>query len=319
MATNKSPRIVYMGTPDFAVTVLDAVLAAGYNVVGVVTVPDRQTGRGLKVTYSPVKEYALAHNLPLLQPEKLRDPQFQADLQAWQADIFVVVAFRMLPQSVWAMPPMGTFNLHASLLPQYRGAAPINWAIINGEKETGVTTFLLNEHIDEGSLLMQERTPITPEDTAETLHNRLADMGSRLVVSTLRGLAEGSLQGRPQEVSDQLRPAPKIFKADCAINWNLPGKKIVDFVRGLSPYPAATMQMIDDKGNTQQFKVYEVAFEEAPNTEVGALTSDQKNYQKVSVSDGYIHILSLQMSGKRRITIQEFLRGYNTNDWKLAF
>lgn len=319
MATNKSPRIVYMGTPDFAVTVLDAVLAAGYNVVGVVTVPDRQTGRGLKVTYSPVKEYALANNLPLLQPEKLRDPQFQADLQAWQADIFVVVAFRMLPQSVWAMPPMGTFNLHASLLPQYRGAAPINWAIINGEKETGVTTFLLNEHIDEGSLLMQERTPITPEDTAETLHDRLADMGSRLVVSTLRGLAEGSLQGRPQEVSDQLRPAPKIFKADCAINWNLPGKKIVDFVRGLSPYPAATMQMIDDKGNTQQFKVYEVAFEEAPNTEVGALTSDQKNYQKVSVSDGYIHILSLQMSGKRRITIQEFLRGYNTNDWKLAF
>ena len=319
MATNKSPRIVYMGTPDFAVTVLDAVLAAGYNVVGVVTVPDRQTGRGLKVTYSPVKEYALAHNLPLLQPEKLRDPQFQADLQAWQADIFVVVAFRMLPQSVWAMPPMGTFNLHASLLPQYRGAAPINWAIINGEKETGVTTFLLNEHIDEGSLLMQERTPITPGDTAETLHDRLADMGSRLVVSTLRGLAEGSLQGRPQEVSDQLRPAPKIFKADCAINWNLPGKKIVDFVRGLSPYPAATMQMIDDKGNTQQFKVYEVAFEEAPNTEVGALTSDQKNYQKVSVSDGYIHILSLQMSGKRRITIQEFLRGYNTNDWKLAF
>ena len=319
MATNKSPRIVYMGTPDFAVTVLDAVLAAGYNVVGVVTVPDRQTGRGLKVTYSPVKEYALAHNLPLLQPEKLRAPQFQADLQAWQADIFVVVAFRMLPQSVWAMPPMGTFNLHASLLPQYRGAAPINWAIINGEKETGVTTFLLNEHIDEGSLLMQERTPITPGDTAETLHDRLADMGSRLVVSTLRGLAEGSLQGRPQEVSDQLRPAPKIFKADCAINWNLPGKKIVDFVRGLSPYPAATMQMIDDKGNTQQFKVYEVAFEEAPNTEVGALTSDQKNYQKVSVSDGYIHILSLQMSGKRRITIQEFLRGYNTNDWKLVF
>lgn len=319
MATNKSPRIVYMGTPDFAVTVLDTVLAAGYNVVGVVTVPDRQTGRGLKVTYSPVKEYALAHNLPLLQPEKLRDPQFQADLQAWQADIFVVVAFRMLPQSVWAMPPMGTFNLHASLLPQYRGAAPINWAIINGEKETGVTTFLLNEQIDEGSLLMQERTPITPEDTAETLHDRLADIGSRLVVSTLHGLAEGSLQGKPQEVSDQLRPAPKIFKADCAINWNLPGRKIVDFVRGLSPYPAATMQMIDDKGNTQQFKVYEVAFEEAPNTEVGTLTSDQKNYQKVSVSDGYIHILSLQMSGKRRITIQEFLRGYNTNDWKLTF
>ena len=318
METNKSPRIVFMGTPDFAVTVLDAVCAAGYDVVGVVTVPDRQTGRGLKVTYSPVKEYALAHNLPLLQPEKLRDPQFQADLQAWHADIFVVVAFRMLPQSVWAMPPMGTFNLHASLLPQYRGAAPINWAIINGEKETGVTTFLLNEHIDEGSLLLQERTPITPSDTAETLHDRLADMGSHLVVRTLQGLVEGSLQGRPQEVEGELRPAPKIFKPDCAINWNLSGRQIVDFVRGLSPYPAATMQMIDDKGVTQQFKVYEVAFEEASNTEVGTLMSNQKTYQKVAVRDGYIHILSLQMSGKRRITIEEFLRGYNTSNWKLV-
>ena len=195
-----------MGTPDFAVASLDAICASGHKVVGVVTVPDRPTGRGLKVTASPVKQYALQHNLPLLQPERLRDPDFQSALQAWEADIFVVVAFRMLPQSVWAMPPMGTFNLHASLLPQYRGAAPINWAIINGEKETGVTTFLLNERIDEGSILMQQSTPIAPDDTAETLHDRLAEMGSRLVVQTLDGLADGSLHPQPQPTCEQLRP-----------------------------------------------------------------------------------------------------------------
>jgi methionyl-tRNA formyltransferase len=180
-----------MGTPDFAVKSLDAIVQAGYEVAAVVTVPDRQTGRGLKVTFSPVKEYALQHDLPLLQPEKLRDPQFQADLRAWNADIFVVVAFRMLPQTVWAMPPMGTFNLHASLLLQYRGAAPINWAIINGEKETGVTTFMLNERIDEGGILLQRTTPITADDDAESLHDRLASMGSGMVVETLRGLEQG--------------------------------------------------------------------------------------------------------------------------------
>ncbi|MCQ2261193.1 MAG: methionyl-tRNA formyltransferase [Bacteroidales bacterium] len=311
-------KIVFMGTPDFAVTALDAILAAGHDVVGVVTVPDRQTGRGLKVTFSPVKQYALDHSLHLLQPEKLRDPEFQEQLRALKADIFVVVAFRMLPQSVWAMPPLGTFNLHASLLPQYRGAAPINWAIINGEKETGVTTFMLNEHIDEGSILLQERTPITPEDTAETLHDRLAEIGSKLIVKTLQGLIDGTLSPQPQPACNNLRPAPKIFKPDCAIDWNKPGRSIVDFVRGLSPYPAATMQLQDTKGASLSFKVYEVAFEPAENTTVGALISDGKNMQKIGIQDGYIHILSLQLSGKKRISIQEFLRGYDTTNWKLV-
>lgn len=306
-----------MGTPDFAVASLDAIMASGHEVVGVVTVPDRPTGRGLKVTFSAVKQYALDHQLPLLQPERLRAPQFQDALRAWQADIFVVVAFRMLPQSVWAMPPMGTFNLHASLLPQYRGAAPINWAIINGETETGVTTFMLNEHIDEGGILLQERTPITPDDNVESLHDRLAAIGSRLVVQTLQGLADGTLKPKPQQLSGELRPAPKIFKPDCAIDWTLPGQRIVDFVRGLAPYPAATMQLLDAKGATQQFKIYEVAFEPSENTAFGKLITDKKNMQKIGIRDGYIHILSLQLSGKKRISVKEFLRGYDTTDWKL--
>ena len=311
-------KIVFMGTPDFAVASLDAIIAAGHEVVSVVTVPDRQTGRGLKVTFSPVKQYALDHNLPLLQPEKLRDPEFQEQLRACQADIFVVVAFRMLPQSVWAMPPMGTFNLHASILPQYRGAAPINWAIINGEKETGVTTFMLNEHIDEGGILMQERTPITPDDNVESLHDRLAAIGSHLVVQTLQGIADGTLKPKPQQQTTELRPAPKIFKPDCAIDWTLPGERIVDFVRGLAPYPAATMQMQDAKGAMQQFKVFEVAFEPSDKALFGELITDRKNVQKVGIRGGYIHILTLQLSGKKKISIKEFLRGYDTTDWKLV-
>ena len=311
------PKVVFMGTPDFAVGSLDAIVQAGFPVVGVVTVPDRATGRGLKLTQSPVKQYAIAHGLPLLQPEKLRDPDFQSALKSWEADIFVVVAFRMLPQSVWAMPPMGTFNLHASLLPQYRGAAPINWAIINGEHETGVTTFLLNERIDEGNILMQESTPITPDDNAESLHDRLATIGSRLVVETLHGLSNGTLQGRRQETTETLHPAPKIFKADCAIDWRQPGQRIVDFVRGLAPYPAATMTLMDGKGEIQSFKVYDVTFEPSQNSIIGELSTDQKTFQKVGVADGFIHIASLQLSGKKRINISEFLRGYNIKDWKV--
>ena len=311
-------NIVFMGTPDFAVASLHAIREAGHRVVGVVTVPDRQTGRGLKVTYSPVKQYALDHQLPLLQPERLRDPQFLSDLQSWQADLFVVVAFRMLPECVWAMPPMGTFNLHASLLPQYRGAAPINWALINGERETGVTTFLLNHHIDEGNILLQESTPITPDDDAGTLHDRLADIGSRLVVRTIQGLADGTLTPRPQPTADRLTPAPKIFKPDCAINWHMAGNKIVDFVRGLSPYPAATMQMLDHKGILQQIKVYQVEFHPDPASRIGELITDRKTYQKVGVKDGYIHILSLQLRGKKRINIDEFLRGYDVTSWNIV-
>lgn len=311
-------KIVFMGTPDFAVSTLDAICHTQHQVVGVVTVPDRQTGRGLKVTYSPVKQYALDHNLPLLQPERLRDEQFQADLRAWGADLFVVVAFRMLPQSVWAMPPMGTFNLHASLLPQYRGAAPINWAIINGETQTGVTTFMLNERIDEGSILLQRSTPITPDDDAESLHDRLADIGSRLVVETLQGLADGTLRPQPQSVAGELRPAPKIFKPDCAIRWQNPGASIVNFVRGLSPYPAATMQLIDDKGREQTVKVYQTAFQPAADAQVGQLVSDRKTELKIGVSDGFVRILSLQLSGKKRISVEEFLRGYDVTNWKIV-
>ena len=314
-------KIVFMGTPDFAVASLDAICQSGHQVVGVVTAPDRQTGRGLKLTYSPVKEYALQHALRLLQPEKLRNGEFLSELRSLQADLFVVVAFRMLPKEVWDMPPMGTFNLHASLLPQYRGAAPINWAIINGETESGVTTFLLNERIDEGRILMQERTPISPTDTAETLHDRLAAMGSRLVVETINGLADGTLKGIPQNETTTLKPAPKIFKADCAIRWEQSGKEIVDFVRGLSPYPAATMQMIDDNGEIRQFKIYEVTAEKGDETTskipVGDVLSDEKNYIKVRCRDGFVNILSMQLNGKRRNSVAEFLRGYKINDWKI--
>lgn len=316
-------RIVFMGTPDFAVESLDAIVQSTHQVVGVVTVPDRQTGRGLKVTYSAVKEYALSHQLPLLQPEKLRDDQFLADLRALEADLFVVVAFRMLPQVVWSMPRLGTFNLHASLLPNYRGAAPINWAIINGEHETGVTTFLLNERIDEGKILLQESTPITPDDTCETLHDRLAKMGRSLVVQTIDGLASGTLHGKPQPAEGLLCPAPKIFKADCAIPWQQSGQRIVDFVRGLSPYPASTMQMIDNKGTTQSLKVYHVSFlpDKSPESEkipIGSVISDQKRELKIKVIDGFVLILSLQMNGKRKNNIDEFLRGYNVSCWKLV-
>jgi methionyl-tRNA formyltransferase len=315
--TSFNMKVVFMGTPDFAVSSLNAICQAGYNVVGVVTVPDRQTGRGLKVTYSPVKQYALDHQLPLLQPEKLRDEQFQATLRSWDADIFVVVAFRMLPQSVWAMPSMGTFNLHASLLPQYRGAAPINWAIINGEQETGVTTFMLNERIDEGGILLQRTTPITPDDNAETLHDRLASMGSQLVVETLRGLQQGTLHPKPQPIVTELNLAPKIFKPDCAINWNQQGRRVVDFIRGLSPYPAATMLMEDDKGQEHSFKVFQASFQSDVNSAVGQLVTEKKSVLKIGVKDGFLHVLSLQLSGKKRITAEEFLRGHDVKNWRI--
>lgn len=312
-------KIVFMGTPDFAVESLDAIIQAGHDVVGVVTVPDRQTGRGLKVTFSAVKEYALQHNLNILQPEKLRDETFLSQLQSLQADLFVVVAFRMLPQVVWSMPRLGTFNLHASLLPNYRGAAPINWAIINGEKETGVTTFLLNEHIDEGKILLQEHTPISPDDNCETVHDRLAQMGRNLVTLTIEGLANRTIIPTPQPECES-KPAPKIFKADCAINWQRPGEQIVNFVRGLSPYPAATMQMIDTKNATQSFKIFKVAFEAHPSASypIGTIITDQKSELKIQVRDGFIKIMELQMNGKRRNHIEEFLRGYNVTDWKIV-
>lgn len=312
-------KIVFMGTPDFAVASLDAIIKAGYEVAAVVTVPDRLSGRGLKVTQSPVKEYALQHNLPVLQPEKLRDPMFHSELKAIDADLFVVVAFRMLPQSVWAMPPLGTFNLHASLLPQYRGAAPINWAIINGEKETGVTTFLLNEKIDEGQILMQRATAISEDDTAESVHDRLAEMGARMVVETIDGLLKGTLTPQPQSTQGDLKPAPKIFKQDCAIDWRKNGIEIFNFVRGLSPYPAATTTMIDGKGNEISMKIFSCKYEESDEKHnIGAIITDEKRELKIAVKGGFIYILSLQISGKKKISVDEFLRGYDVINWKLT-
>lgn len=311
-------RVVFMGTPDFAVLSLDAIVKAGYEVAAVVTVPDRKVGRGQKVAFSPVKNYALEHNLPLLQPEKLRDEDFIGQLRGIGADLFVVVAFRMLPQVVWSMPKMGTFNLHASLLPQYRGAAPINWAIINGEKETGVTTFLLNERIDEGGLLMQRSTPISENETAETLHDRLAEMGAEMVVETIKGLEDGSLKARPQVECDNLKPAPKIFKEDCVIDWSRGGDDIERFVRGLSPYPSAMTVMSDEGGGAHSFKIYEVSYEKAVEYVEGAVESDGKTCLKVGCKDGCISILSLQIEGKRRNSIEEFLRGSRVNSWKIV-
>lgn len=309
-------RIVYFGTPDFAVESLDAILHSSHEVVAVVTVPDRQAGRGQKVIFSPVKQYALDHNLPLLQPEKLRDEAFLADLRACQADAFVVVAFRMLPEAVWNMPSHGTFNLHASLLPRYRGAAPINWAIINGEQETGVTTFMLNHHIDEGAILLQERTPINDDDNAGTLHDRLASMGRKLVVRTLDGLADGSLQPRPQQ--GDACPAPKIFKDDCRIDFGKNGKEVVDFIRGLAPYPAAIMTLRSPNGDEVPFKVFDAYFVKDPAATKNRLYCDGKKVLKIGVADGFAEILSLQIAGKKKNSIEDFLRGNNLIGWKLT-
>ena len=309
-------RVVFFGTPDFAVESLDAIMQSRHEVVSVVTVPDRQAGRGQKVVYSAVKQYALDHQLPLLQPEKLRDEDFLADLRACQADCFVVVAFRMLPEVVWNMPPHGTFNLHASLLPRYRGAAPINWAIINGETETGVTTFLLNHRIDEGSILLQEHTPISPDDDAGSLHDRLAAMGRSLVVRTLDGLADGSLIPQPQQGAPC--PAPKIFKEDCRIDFTRPGLQVIDFIRGLSPYPAATMTLRSPKGDEVSFKVFDACFQNDSTAIEKTLFCDGKKVLKIGVADGFVEILSLQMAGKKKNSIEEFLRGNNVTDWLLV-
>lgn len=310
-------RIVYFGTPDFAVESLDAIVHSSHEVAAVVTVPDRQAGRGQKVIYSAVKQYALDHQLPLMQPEKLRDPEFHEALRALEADCFVVVAFRMLPEVVWAMPRYGTFNLHASLLPRYRGAAPINWAIINGERETGVTTFMLNHQIDEGAILMQARTPIEPTDDAGSLHDRLAAMGRRLVVQTLDNLASGSIVPQPQQGTPC--PAPKIFKDDCRIDFGRTAAEVVNFVRGLSPYPAATMTMTNPDGEKVAFKIFKTEAELGSQQPAGTVICDEKKVLKIAVTDGFVKILELQMAGKKRNLIEDFLRGNHLSDWKLTY
>lgn len=308
-------RIVYFGTPDFAVESLDAIMQSRHEVAAVVTVPDRQAGRGQKVVFSPVKQYALDHNLHLHQPERLRDPQFLEQLASYRADMFVVVAFRMLPEAVWNMPEHGTFNLHASLLPRYRGAAPINHAIINGDSVTGVTTFLLNHQIDEGQILLQAETPIRPDDNAGTLHDRLAAMGRDLVVETLDGIADGTLTPHPQEGTPTA--APKIFKDDCFIHFDQPAQKVVDFIRGLSPYPAALLTLVNPQGEEVLFKIFDAVAVPDPSGVQKTLVCDEKKVLKIGVTDGFIQILSLQMSGKRKNSIEDFLRGNRLTGWKL--
>lgn len=312
----KELRIVYMGTPDFAVAPLKALVEGGYNVVAVVTTPDKPSGRGLKVNESAVKRYATEVGLPILQPVKLRDEEFVSAFKDLRADLGIVIAFRMLPEIIWAAPRLGTFNLHASLLPQYRGAAPINRAIMNGETETGVTTFLLNPQIDEGAVLGQTKVAIEPSDNVGTLHDKLMNVGVDLVLETVEKIADGNVT--PIEQSDmcdgELRPAPKIFKEDCHIDFSRSGVEIVNLVRGLSPYPAAWANLSEGLSA----KIFEVAFEpQSVDVECGTVDSDGKKYIRVACADGWIVVKELQLSGKKRMTAEELLRGFrNPTDYR---
>lgn len=309
------PRIVFMGTPGFAVESLRVLVEGGYNVAGVITMPDKPVGKHQSMLQAcPVKEYALSQNLPLLQPEKLKDPDFLKQLQAWKADLQIVVAFRMLPEVVWNMPPSGTFNLHASLLPQYRGAAPINWAIINGEKETGVTTFFLTREIDTGKIIFQERIPVEDTDNAETVHDRLMRTGAGLVLKTVDAIRDRKVDAIEQKTlisnKEILNPAPKIFKETCKIEWNKTTKKVYDFIRGLSPYPAAWTELKTTQNGLLTLKIFET--EKIPNRHgliPGSVVSDGKKQLDIATSDGFIRIKNLQQTGKKRMSVEDFLRG----------
>lgn len=304
-------RIVFMGTPEFAVASLDALVQAGFHVVGVVTAPDKPAGRGMKLQESAVKKYAAAKGLPVLQPEKLKNPQFLDDLKALNATVQVVVAFRMLPEVVWNMPPLGTINVHGSLLPQYRGAAPINWAIINGEKETGVTTFKLQHEIDTGNILLQEQIAIGENETAGELHDRMKEVGAQLLVKTIQQLADGALAEKPQSLllspeSLALKHAPKIFTETCRIAWNQPVADVHNLIRGLSPYPGAFTLLA---GKTLKiFKGEKI--KSAPAVAPGEYETDKKSYLHFACADGHIAVQALQLEGKKKMDVQEFLRGY---------
>lgn len=306
---DNKPRIVFMGTPAFAVASLSALLQAKMNVVGVVTAPDKPAGRGMQLQQSAVKQFALAHNLPVLQPEKLKSPEFFEALKQWQPDLQVVVAFRMLPEQIWSFPSMGTLNVHGSLLPQYRGAAPINWAIINGEKETGVTTFQLQHAIDTGAILLQDRIPIAPNNTAGEIHDTMMEVGAQLLVKTLHGLFDNSIKAVPQEQvigNLALQHAPKIFTNDCEIDWEKPCASIHNLIRGLAPFPGAITK-IDGK----IVKLFLTQLIEGTPTEVaGSFVTDGKTYAKIACKDGYIGLSDIQWEGKKRMPIIDFLRGY---------
>jgi len=300
-------RIIFMGTPEFAVASLDALLSAGCTIVAVVTAPDKPAGRGMKMHESAVKKFAVEKGLHLLQPEKLRSEDFLATLRALKADLQVIVAFRMLPEAVWSMPPMGSVNLHGSLLPDYRGAAPVNWAVINGEKKTGATTFKLQHEIDTGNILMQESFPIGEDETAGEVHDTMKVIGANLLVKTVAGLANGSLKEVPQTTgSASLHTAPKIFTDTCHIDWEKNVDSIHDLVRGLSPFPGAFTTF-----NGKMLKIYRSKKEKGiPAISPGQFETDKKTFLKFACADGYIHVADLQLEGKKRMSAEDFLRGY---------
>ena len=311
-------RIVYMGTPDFAVESLRRLVEGGYNVVGVITMPDKPIGRHqTELQASPVKRYAVEQGLRVLQPEKLKDPTFLEELRSLQADLQIVVAFRMLPEAVWAMPRLGTFNLHAALLPQYRGAAPINWAIINGDKETGITTFFLDHEIDTGSVIQRVPVPILDTDNAEDVHDKLMLLGADLVVETVDNILADRVKPIPQselQTDEPLRPAPKIFKETCRIDWTAGVKRTYDFVRGLSPYPAAWTELLNG-GKRTVLKIYATEKEFCQvNEPVGRLLESNDGGLKVALTDGYLHLKSIQLAGKKRMDVADFMRGFRLDE-----
>lgn len=306
----KSLNIVFMGTPEFAATILEKIVNSSHNVISVVTVPDKPAGRGRKPTPSAVKKTAEKHNLPLLQPSNLKDSVFVNQLKALHADVFVVVAFRMLPKVVWEIPPRGTFNLHASLLPQYRGAAPINWVLIHGETKTGVTTFFIDEQIDTGAIIAKKEIDIEPTDDVKTLHDKLMHLGSALVIETLDAIAEGVVQPIPQKSNLQLKEAPKLTPENTRIDWNLPGKNIVDKIRGLSPFPVA-WTLLNNHGESQRIKLYKAVFEKKEHQEkIGKLIISKKEIA-VAVTDGYVKLNEIQLPGKRRMSAIDLLNGFS--------
>jgi methionyl-tRNA formyltransferase len=302
---SKPLRIIFMGTPEFAVPSLQSLVENNSNVVAVITVPDKPAGRGQKQTASPVKIYAESQGIPVLQPEKLKSPAFLEELKSFQADLQVVVAFRMLPEVVWSMPPKGTFNLHSSLLPQYRGAAPINWAVINGESETGVTTFFIEKDIDTGKIIFQDREPIFPEDDAGSLYERLMQKGARLVVKTVKAIEAGSYPQEPQGEPADIKTAPKIFRETCEIDWNRPSADIHNFARGLSPYPAAWTTLNGLSCKIFKTRILSTSEDAAP----GEFDTDGKTYLHFRTADGWLSIEELQLEGKKRMDISDFLRG----------
>lgn len=312
--TKESLKIVFFGTPDFAVESLDRLVSGGYNIVGVVTMPDKAAGRGHKMFQSPVKEYALAYNLKLMQPANLKDPEFVEELRSLNADLQIVIAFRMMPEVVWNMPPLGTFNLHASLLPKYRGAAPINWAVMNGDKETGVTTFFLKHEIDTGDIIQQEKIEIAETDNVGVVHDRLMTLGAGMVVETVDAIIAGTVKPIPQEdllnKDEEPTPAPKIFKETCEIDFKRTAREVYNHIRGLSPYPAAWTTIKDANGTEFALKIYETELpSEIVVGEPGAVVAT-KDTLTFACADGSIEVKSIQLAGKKRMTTAEFLRGF---------